>query len=153
MTDCSRRCCTWFYWILSLIWRRSDCEKKLFTILCCIWSLIVRIRRKFWLENEMVNTPPLEISEYRLNQFIFRFLFQLYIWWNYILGFSILHLDNLQHWIFTPKFSTRMYGVNDKYKITSKTAMNNPNSLPLFQRTNHYLLSITNILKLKLLKI
>ena len=55
---------------------------------------------------------------------------------------------NIYTYIFQPDALCK-WSVQNNFK----TAMNNHNSLALFQRTNHYLLSITNILKLKLLKI
>lgn len=57
----------------------------------------------------------LEIIGYWLHQCSFTFLFKLSN--NIDTGtffFSVLLLDTLQHWIFTPKFSTRMDHVNGK---------------------------------------
>ena len=77
--------------------------------------------RKLWLENEMVHTIPFwnisEIIDYQLNQCVFLFFVNFpIIDTSTFCDFSILRLNKLQHWIFSPKISTRMDGVNDKQR-------------------------------------
>jgi len=77
--------------------------------------------QKLWLENEMVHTIPFwnisEIIDYQLNQCIFLFFVNFpVIDTSTFCDFSILHLNKLQHWIFSPKIYTRMDGVNGKQR-------------------------------------
>ena len=77
-----------------------------------------RKTRKFWLENEMVHTIPFETLQNLLvtdlNNAFFHFLLNFPTDTNTFSDLLILRLEKLQHWIFTPKISTRMDGVNGK---------------------------------------
>ena len=55
-----------------------------------------------------------EIGDYRLNQCILLFFVNFLIDCSTFCDISVLRLDKLQHWIFTPKISTRMDDVNGK---------------------------------------
>ena len=72
----------------------------------------------FWLENEMVHTIPFEtfhkLKTTGLISAFFHFFVNFLIDTSTFCDISVLRLDKLQHWIFTPKISTRMDDVNGK---------------------------------------